>query len=143
MGKVIPQHIDMWHEDIGPCLWWKFPVTEPPYSGTPLDDDWPGYHTHFTRVEVPDPPIGTKDVVAIIRTARGNICLRSRMDTRMLHGIVGLSATVSNWAPRDVHDVVWGATREHDTDKLRGNVTYVPHDELQKIAGRLPKVRRG
>lgn len=67
-----------WHEDDGPVLWWKFPIEEPPYVGTPLDlgfevviethiwtseseskDDpsgvrkffvggWPGYHTHWT-----------------------------------------------------------------------------------------------
>lgn len=66
-----------WHEDDGPVLWWKFPIVEPPYVGTPLDcgrtvavqiigaDDpmlqtkfdvggWPGYHTHWTRIVVPD-----------------------------------------------------------------------------------------
>ena len=45
-----------WHEEIGPALWWAFPVQEPPYSGTPLDDDWPGYHTHFTEIVVPEDP---------------------------------------------------------------------------------------
>lgn len=30
-----------WHEDIGPVLWWTFPVREPPYCGTPLDEGWP------------------------------------------------------------------------------------------------------
>lgn len=67
-----------WHEDIGPVLWWCFPVTEPPYVGTPLDlgqtievtlntyasgdqkmrhlvGGWPGYHTHWT----PIPPAPT------------------------------------------------------------------------------------
>jgi hypothetical protein len=39
---------EKWHEDDGPVLWWRFPVVEPPYSGTPNDSDWPGYHTHFT-----------------------------------------------------------------------------------------------
>lgn len=37
-----------YHEDMGNVLWWKFPVDEPPYCGSPLDSDWPGYHTHFT-----------------------------------------------------------------------------------------------
>lgn len=37
-----------YHEDFGTVLWWMFPVTEPPYVGSPLDDDWPGYHTHWT-----------------------------------------------------------------------------------------------
>lgn len=30
-----------WHEDHGDVLWWMLPVCEPPYCGTPLDDDWP------------------------------------------------------------------------------------------------------
>jgi len=64
-----------WHEDHGPVLWWRFPVDEPPYVGTPHDlgravvvelrawegstqtslmvGGWPGYHTHWT----PLPPV--------------------------------------------------------------------------------------
>ena len=45
-----------WHEEVGDVLWWKFPVMEPPYVGTPLDDDWPHYHTHFTRIVTPKRP---------------------------------------------------------------------------------------
>lgn len=64
-----------WHEDIGPVLWWKFPIDEPPYVGSPLDlgqtvevtiqayklmraevGGWPGYHTHFTPIELPEEP---------------------------------------------------------------------------------------
>jgi hypothetical protein len=26
-----------WHEDMGTVLWWKWPIEEPPYVGTPLD----------------------------------------------------------------------------------------------------------
>ena len=60
-----------YHEDMGPVLWWKFPIDEPPYVGTPNDlgqtvavcvyvsgmqktevqtdvGGWPGYHTHWT-----------------------------------------------------------------------------------------------
>lgn len=57
-----------WHEDMGPVLWWAWPITEAPYIGTPLDlpqrntlslngreiavfdtnVGWPGYHTHWT-----------------------------------------------------------------------------------------------
>lgn len=66
-----------WHEDIGPVLWWKFPVTEAPYIGSPLDTGmpievtirdsvrdytytknvagWPGYHTHWTPLPAPPP----------------------------------------------------------------------------------------
>lgn len=52
-GGVDARPLDDWHEDDGPALWWRFPVNEPPYAGTPLDSDWPGYHTHWT----PLPPV--------------------------------------------------------------------------------------
>jgi len=26
-----------WHEDRGDVLWWRIPISEPPYLGTPLD----------------------------------------------------------------------------------------------------------
>ena len=67
-----------WHEDMGPVLWWRFPICEPPYVGTPNDTGapiqitiieigrrkpsqnfnvmvggWLGYHTHWT----PLPPL--------------------------------------------------------------------------------------
>lgn len=45
---------DEWGEEDGPVLWWRFPVTEPPYCGTPLDDDFPEYVTHWTTFEVPE-----------------------------------------------------------------------------------------
>ena len=48
--------IDQWHEDLGDKLWWQFPISESPYVGSPLDDNWPGYHTHFT--DIPMPAIG-------------------------------------------------------------------------------------
>lgn len=52
--KVIAHLAEKWHEDIGPVLWWDFPVEEPPYCGTPLDDDFPKYKTHFTELHIPD-----------------------------------------------------------------------------------------
>lgn len=48
--------IDEWHEDIGPVLWWTFPIEELPYVGTPLDGDWPGYHTHWAPFIIPFAP---------------------------------------------------------------------------------------
>jgi hypothetical protein len=45
-----------WCEADGPVLWWAFPVNEPPYSGTPLDHNWPGYHTHWTPFPIPEDP---------------------------------------------------------------------------------------
>lgn len=37
-----------WHEDLGNVLWWWLPIREPPYVGTPLDSNWPGYHTMWS-----------------------------------------------------------------------------------------------
>lgn len=48
--------IGEYHEDVGPVLWWTFPITEPPYVGSPLDCEWPGYHTHFTEIPLPEKP---------------------------------------------------------------------------------------
>ena len=51
--------LDEWHEDVGPVLWWSFPIEEPPYAGSPLDSDWPGYHTHWSPIPIPEPPART------------------------------------------------------------------------------------
>lgn len=58
-GVVVTERarpIDEWGEDNGDVLWWKFPIEEPPYVGSPLDANWPGYHTHWTPIAVPEPP---------------------------------------------------------------------------------------
>lgn len=49
----VAKTLDEWHEDFGDALWWRFPIDEPPYCGSPLWDDWPGYHTHWTEIPVP------------------------------------------------------------------------------------------
>lgn len=69
-----------YHEDMGDMLWWRFPIVEPPWVGTPNDKGrevavvmhsadgwsqanasmtvggWPWFHpyTHFTPL--PEPP---------------------------------------------------------------------------------------
>lgn len=79
MGKLRKElearPLSEWHEDMGPALWWAFPITEAPYVGTPLDGGqtveitvrahgvdkmmralvggWPGYHTHWTPIVEP------------------------------------------------------------------------------------------
>jgi hypothetical protein len=50
--------IDEWHEDYGAALWWTFPIEEPPYCGSPLDSEWPGYHTHWTPIVEPEKETG-------------------------------------------------------------------------------------
>lgn len=57
-----PRALAEWHEDYGSVLWWYFDrdrvrIEEPPYAGTPLDSDWPGYHTHWTPILIPPGPI--------------------------------------------------------------------------------------
>ena len=56
MALKQPRPLDEWNEDYGDVLWWKFPIEEPPYVGSPLDEKWPGYHTHWTLLDVPEPP---------------------------------------------------------------------------------------
>lgn len=84
---VLPAHARAAGEydaSMGPVLWWKFPISEPPYVGAPDDcgmtvevdirhyvggagevkttsartdvGGWPGYHTHFTPIALPTPP---------------------------------------------------------------------------------------
>lgn len=70
---MYPRTLAEWHEDMGPKLWWTFPIEEPPYCGSPLDEDWPGfpawfgapdatiapypaYLTHFTDIPVVKDP---------------------------------------------------------------------------------------
>lgn len=48
--------LEEWGEDYGDVLWWKFPIEEPPYVGSPLDEKWPAYHTHWTPIVIPQPP---------------------------------------------------------------------------------------
>lgn len=77
-----PRPISEYHEDMGPVLWWKFPIDEPPYVGTPMDlghtvevsvqavgvdkmmranvGAWPGYHTHFTPLPKVSAPPGMR-----------------------------------------------------------------------------------
>lgn len=45
--------LEQWDESEGNVLWWRFPSDEPPYVGTPLDSNWPGYHTHWTPIPRP------------------------------------------------------------------------------------------
>lgn len=51
-----PRSLEEWGEDYGDVLWWKFPIEEPPYVGSPLNADWPGYHTHWLPIPVPKTP---------------------------------------------------------------------------------------
>lgn len=54
--EITARSIDDWHEDYGDVLWWTFPIQEPPYCGSPLDSNWPDYHTHWTPLVIPAAP---------------------------------------------------------------------------------------
>ncbi len=56
---IVALPADDWHEDYGDCLWWSFPIEEPPYLGSPIsfdrygDDTVPKWCTHFTKIYMP------------------------------------------------------------------------------------------
>ena len=56
---LIARSLGEWNEDDGPVAWWAWNghgwAGESPWIGTPLDSDWPDYHTHWT----PAPPTPT------------------------------------------------------------------------------------
>lgn len=64
--RPIARPLRQYHEDMGPVTWWKFPIEEPSWIGTPNCSDWPGYHTHFT----PHPPIPKLESKAERRRAK-------------------------------------------------------------------------
>jgi hypothetical protein len=51
--QPVARRLIEWREATGEVLWWRFPVEEAPYVGSPLCHGWPGYHTHWT----PLPPV--------------------------------------------------------------------------------------
>ena len=50
------RHIDEYHEDMGPVLWWRDPIEEPPYVGTPHDDCFDETYEWWTPIDIPDMP---------------------------------------------------------------------------------------
>jgi len=59
--------IDDWHEDFGPVVWWRCPIEEAPWVGTPLDDDFiENYYTHWSKLLVPPSPEEYKKEVSEI-----------------------------------------------------------------------------
>lgn len=49
-----PRLLSDWRDEMGPVLWWHFPVTEAPFFGTPSTEGWKSHHTHWTPVIVPE-----------------------------------------------------------------------------------------
>lgn len=56
--------LDEYDDDMGPVIWWRLPIVEPPWVGTPNDTEWKmgwpssiddsiPYYTHFTLLLTP------------------------------------------------------------------------------------------
>ncbi len=55
---LIARPANEWHEDLHDVLWWRFPIEEPPYCGSPLDTHWQEHElekafTHWSPVPIP------------------------------------------------------------------------------------------
>ena len=98
--KVIAHLAGKWHEDIGPVLWWDFPVEEPPYCGTPLDDDFPKYKTHFTEFHIPDEVEEDPKWVVKIED-NGSAYFVDFFDELQPHLVYGLSGEVMRFDSED------------------------------------------
>ena len=52
--ELVARPLRHYHEDMGTVLWWRLPIHEPPYVGTPNGSQWiDDYYTHFTPIVVP------------------------------------------------------------------------------------------
>ena len=98
--KVIAHLAEKWHEDIGPVLWWDFPVEEPPYCGTPLDDDFPKYKRHFTELHIPDEVEEEPKWVVKIED-NGSAYFVDLFDELQPHLVYGLSGEVMRFDSED------------------------------------------
>ena len=98
--KVIAHLAEKWHEDIGPVLWWDFPVEEPPYCGTPLDDDFPKYKRHFTELHIPDEVEEELKWVVKIED-NGSAYFVDFFDELQPHPVYGLSGEVMRFDSED------------------------------------------
>lgn len=61
-APVLARALSEWHEGDGTVMWWASNASgwagEPAWCGTPLDSDWPGYHTHWTPHPTPPTSVG-------------------------------------------------------------------------------------
>ena len=104
--KVIAHLAEKWHEDIGPVLWWDFPVEEPPYCGTPLDDDFPKYKTHFTELHIPDEVEEELKWVVKIED-NGSAYFVDFFDELQPHLVYGLSGEVMRFDSEDKANAIF------------------------------------
>lgn len=98
--KVKARLAKHWDEDLGDCLWWDFPVEEPPYCGTPLDDDFPKYKRHFTELHIPDEVEKEPKWVVKIED-NGSAYFVDFFDELQPHLVYGLSGEVMRFDSED------------------------------------------
>lgn len=98
--KVKARLAKHWDEDLGDCLWWDFPVEEPPYCGTPLDDDFPKYKRHFTELHIPDEVEEEPKWVVKIED-NGSAYFVDFFDELQPHLVYGLSGEVMRFDSED------------------------------------------
>lgn len=98
--KVKARLAKHWDEDLGDYLWWDFPVEEPPYCGTPLDDDFPKYKTHFTELHIPDEVEKEPKWVVKIED-NGSAYFVDFFDELQPHLVYGLSGEVMRFDSED------------------------------------------
>lgn len=104
--KVVAHLAEKWHEDIGPVLWWDFPVEEPPYCGTPLDDDFPKYKRHFTELHIPDEVEEEPKWVVKIED-NGSAYFVDFFDELQPHLVYGLSGEVMRFDSEDKANAIF------------------------------------
>ena len=104
--KVIAHLAEKWHEDIGPVLWRDFPVEEPPYCGTPLDDDFPKYKRHFTELHIPDEVEEEPKWVVKIED-NGSAYFVDFFDELQPHLVYGLSGEVMRFDSEDKANAIF------------------------------------
>ncbi|UXC27807.1 hypothetical protein N4S13_16900 (plasmid) [Enterococcus raffinosus] len=104
--KGIAHLAEKWHEDIGPVLWWDFPVEEPPYCGTPLDDDFPKYKRHFTELHIPDEVEEEPKWVVKIED-NGSAYFVDFFDELQPHLVYGLSGEVMRFDSEDKANAIF------------------------------------
>lgn len=49
-------HIHEWDPSDGPVLWWRDPIKEPPYVGTPDDDGFDEGYKWWSYIDIPEIP---------------------------------------------------------------------------------------
>jgi hypothetical protein len=136
-----------WNDEIGPVLWWRFPIQEPPWVGTPLDSDWPieddgdevPYYTHWMPIPLPINPDDPDDTVTLL--PRDNEALQTMLllveDWEIPEADI---AALSDAEYQQVHD--WASAsilsaNDHDDIKVPKRPAFLkPYDEKLNPAGR-------